>query len=316
MNCAVFFLKPNCAANAEVLAFCKERLTREGITIENEGELTAECIDREGIVDYHYAAIANYGALTPGRVTLQRFLENPEFRVSFRTSFGVDLNSVLLYSALELRAHLGCTVREMQDLWKSSGCKKMAPGLYIGRIAHDDHLYWCVNGFYLGLREKFTAPGGKVHWLAIRWDPARLSWARFRDGVIGATDPEKAPLDSLRGQMLTDWRRFHLPGKPDVQDNCIHASAGPLEGSRERRRWCGGAEGRSLLPIDQEPFLISLTSPPHPLTREAIERVLENPLIHPHGESKRVSLFDATENMDAPAAAACIQEVCEKNWFC
>ena len=71
------------------------------------------------------------------------------------------------------------------------------------------------------------------------WDPARLSWASFKNDVIGATDPSQANEGSIRKKLLDQWDPLGLPEQPNGTDNGVHASAGPLEALKERLLWCG-----------------------------------------------------------------------------
>ena len=55
---------------------------------------------------------------------------------------------------------------------------------------------------------------------------------RFRDEVVGATDPataaESCP-SSIRGHFFKHWQSLGLSAQPHVGDNVIHGSASPLE---------------------------------------------------------------------------------------
>ena len=70
-----------------------------------------------------------------------------------------------------------------------------------------------------------------------QFDPKSLSWGEFRGGVLGPTDPAKAPSDSLRGMLNADWSALGLAGAPNTTDNGVHASASPFEGLAERMNW-------------------------------------------------------------------------------
>jgi hypothetical protein len=42
----------------------------------------------------------------------------------------------------------------------------------------------------------------------VEWNPAKLSWKKFRNEVLGPTDPVDAPTSSLRGQILANWKEL------------------------------------------------------------------------------------------------------------
>ena len=99
---------------------------------------------------------------------------------------------------------------------------------------------YVINGFYTAMRDKYIAGKG-IYYYVVAWDPEVFSWAHFRGELIGATDPTTAAPASIRGKMLKTWEDLNLDKAPDVGDNGIHASAGPLEGLKERSTWLGYA---------------------------------------------------------------------------
>ena len=62
--------------------------------------------------------------------------------------------------------------------------------------------YYVFNGFYTTVRAGFVKEGTCIYYYVVEFDPKELSWANFRDKVIGPTDPKDAPKDSLRGAAL------------------------------------------------------------------------------------------------------------------
>ena len=84
------------------------------------------------------------------------------------------------------------------------------------------------------MREKFVAPGVKVSWMVAEFDEAAVPWSKFRTDIVGATDPTAATKGSLRNKILEEWKALGLPFEPSTADNGVHASAGPVEGMRER----------------------------------------------------------------------------------
>eukprot|EP00613_Pedinella_sp_CCMP2098_P061825 CAMPEP_0171984986 /NCGR_PEP_ID=MMETSP0993-20121228/274110_1 /TAXON_ID=483369 /ORGANISM="non described non described, Strain CCMP2098" /LENGTH=604 /DNA_ID=CAMNT_0012637827 /DNA_START=75 /DNA_END=1889 /DNA_ORIENTATION=+ len=98
--------------------------------------------------------------------------------------------------------------------------------------------YFVVNGFYLGMREKFVAPSSVVHWFSVRF-PLTLAFTDFREKVIGATNPSKAAEGSIRRALFEQWKELGLAAEPNTSSNGVHASASPLEGLFERMNWLG-----------------------------------------------------------------------------
>jgi 5'-nucleotidase len=134
-------------------------------------------------------------------------------------------------------------------------------------------------------------------WFVVEFDPAKLSWKSFRAEILGATDPTKAQGGSIRAQMLEHWQALGLSEKPDTLNNCVHASAGPLEGLRERMTWAGVA-------LTDDPLGRLLLSSGVP--QATIEAWMDNPLVGPwpaghQAETMSGPVFDCTEDTDTLA---------------
>jgi len=90
---------------------------------------------------------------------------------------------------------------------------------------------YCINAFYPILEEIFYAPATEIHYHVVEFDPGQVSWARFREKILGATDASHADPGSFRGRLYAAYGDvLEYPGR----DNFVHGSAGPLEGFIER----------------------------------------------------------------------------------
>jgi Ca2+-binding EF-hand superfamily protein len=246
VNQALVFVKPH-AANDKVRELVQSKLAEKKIRVLSSGQCTAETIDSDKIIDKHYATIARYAM----EWTADKLPLDDATKQKFETTFGVTWDSVLgegkVLNATEAAAKLGnLTATQLSEKWKSNSKRqKLAPGLYVTQFA-DDGIF-VINGFYLLNREKFTKPGGVVSWYIVEWDESDLPWVDFRAKVVGPTDPTQAPTDSLRGIIFNDWQALGLAEQPNVSDNGVHASAGPVEGLAERITWTGATvEGDSF----------------------------------------------------------------------
>uniref|UniRef100_A0A7S2TMS2 Nucleoside-diphosphate kinase n=1 Tax=Lotharella oceanica TaxID=641309 RepID=A0A7S2TMS2_9EUKA len=103
----------------------------------------------------------------------------------------------------------------------------------------DEKPVFVINGFYMSMREKYTKPGKSIYFMTVEWPSASLSWEDFRAKVLGGTDPSAAAAGSVRNDIYLNWESLKLPGKPNVGDNGVHASASPFEGMCERLNWLG-----------------------------------------------------------------------------
>ena len=116
-----------------------------------------------------------------------------------------------------------------------------------------------------------------------------LSWRAFRREVIGATDPEAAADGSARAALRASWEELGLDAAPSTGNNGVHASAGPLEGLKERCVWAGAT-------LESDAFAQQLLAAG--LERSTLEAWLDtNPVVTLEGKTDKV--FDLTEEMSA-----------------
>eukprot|EP00771_Trimastix_marina_P001503 gnl/Trimastix_PCT/2584.p1 GENE.gnl/Trimastix_PCT/2584~~gnl/Trimastix_PCT/2584.p1 ORF type:complete len:321 (+),score=69.29 gnl/Trimastix_PCT/2584:114-1076(+) len=290
MNTAVIFLKPHVASNSKVLELTKQRLAEKHVHIRCEGQVSSEQIGEKKMVDMHYSAIAEKGAIrSPHEIDI-----TPAQKETFREHFGQEWDTTEnLVNAVQFQSMAHCSGIELNAAYQTAGFKKLGGGFYVAKMTWPglDKEYFVVNGFYPSMREKYLKPGEGIYWFLVEFEPQHVTWAHFRQSIIGATNPEAAAPESLRGEMLATHESLGFD-RPSIQDNCVHASAGPLEGARERNIWC-------QLPLATDPFLTMLRE--RSVSPENIERLLDNPTIQlPDGT--RGSVFDLTEDCDAPVA--------------
>eukprot|EP00759_Apiculatamorpha_spiralis_P002071 PhF_6_TR10777/c1_g1_i3/m.17303 len=189
---------------------------------------------------------------------------------------------------------------DFEAKWRADGPVKLGPGLYVSKLV-DSGLY-VLNGFYPTQRERFTAPDAKVIWFVVNWAESDLSWEDFRANVVGATDPSKAPPTSIRGTIMHDWQALGLKAQPNMGENGIHASAGPLEGLHERCVWTGAT-------VQQCSFGTQLLL--GGVAAATIESLLANPVVTLNGSSGPV--FDFLEDKQTSVAFQLIRQITESN---
>merc|ERR1711957_704476 len=127
-----------------------------------------------------------------------------------------------------------------------------------------------------------------------------MPWLEFREKVIGATDPVKACPGSLRNICLEKGpAEFGLRVPADKQDNCIHASAGPLEAVAEQMTWLG-------MPLAklQDPLAQAMVSQ---LGLHQTEALLSNPQVR-LADGREGFAFDLFEGVDS----ACVLQSLHK----
>jgi nucleoside diphosphate kinase len=182
---------------------------------------------------------------------------------------------------------------------------KFGGGFYCGLVEVEgkDPLY-IFNGFFMSMRAKYVQKGTSIFYYSVEWDPKALSWTDFREKVLGPTDPETAPADSLRGQILAKWEELGLKAKPDVGDNGMHASASPFEALSERANWLG-------FDFKEDKFGKELLGAKVPMG--AIKAWSVDPQVKIDESGKQGSLYDALEDMDVEPCIAKAAELAKLN---
>ena len=292
-NTAFVFVKPH-AVTPETLEVVQTELTRAGMRITSEGEVSAETIDANQLVDRHYYAIASKATL----LDAER-LNVPEEK--FRKAYGVSWSDVL-ERGLAMNSKKACekwkmTPTQLDAAWqqaKSDGkMTKLGGGFYCAKM-RDCYVF---NGFYMTMRSKFVKPGTCIHYYVVEWESEKMSWAKFRGELLGPTEPSTAPETSLRGIIYNDWEAIGLKAQPTTGENGVHASASPFEACAEMNNWLG-------TPFAETAFGSVLLDAG--IAEDTVKAWSVAPQVTYGAPAMRItgSLFDALEDTDADYCAA------------
>ena len=82
---------------------------------------------------------------------------------------------------------------------------KFGGGFYCASLLCEEDQIYAFNGFFISMRSKFVAEGVSIYCHLVDWKSSACTWEDFRGKVLGPTDPEAAPTDSLRGAILAQW---------------------------------------------------------------------------------------------------------------
>ena len=297
MNTALVFIKPH-AVNDKVVALAKDFLSAAGCAVVQEGVLTAEAIGAKGIIDDHYAALAaNAVKLKP-----RELLVGDKNKAAFKEAFGADWDGAAADGATVLNLadfrskHPAMSVLEIEKRWRAGKTVKLAPGTYVSLL--EEEKVMVVNGFYGSMREKFVAPGVSVAWMVAEFDEKTVPWSKFRTEIIGATDPKAAAQGSLRRKIMEEWKELGLGFEPSTADNSVHASAGPVEGMRERMIWLSSK-------VEEDSFGKQMLAAG--VKSEMVEKLCRNEVVTVG--AKTGPAFDVFEEVDSSAAIKHILEM-------
>eukprot|EP00929_Paragymnodinium_shiwhaense_P123720 TRINITY_DN9791_c0_g1_i3.p1 TRINITY_DN9791_c0_g1~~TRINITY_DN9791_c0_g1_i3.p1 ORF type:complete len:1799 (-),score=467.66 TRINITY_DN9791_c0_g1_i3:356-5752(-) len=245
-NCALVFVKPHALTEA-VVSLTRSFLRQRGLSIEWEGRIDGSTIDKRMMIDKHYYQIASKATiLRPEHVHVPK----DEFKSKFGENWNVVLLSGRALGVLEACQELGVDEVGLSALWTRAKEKglvlKIDNGLHCGKLVKGGLSVYVFNGFFMAVRYQYVRPTAAIHAFVVRWDQLHLSWADFRMEVIGAEDPHEASADSLRGVLRAQWQKLAIDPMPSLANNCVHASASPLEGLLERMNWLGWSAAEDI----------------------------------------------------------------------
>ena len=279
----LLFLKPEATDLAagidlsQVLNLVAGALSEFNVRIQTVTALNAQHLRHHRIMEEHYGVINRISREGPAAMTracrgkLNEFME--EKGVSDMTALG---GHQFIAEHKDVRPH---------ELAQATGSERLGSGAYA--IVHRNDGAECVilNHFHPNQLVSYSEPGRFI--LAFRCD-SDTPWRRLRQELAGSTDPAKAKPGSLRNRFLTKAADLGIP-KVDQGANCVHVSAGPLEGMIEIMRFFSNpTEGVKLKPENTN-FGRMLFDAGY------MEAQVEQLTLNPRHDGK--SAFDATEEM-------------------
>jgi len=296
-NCGFIFLKPhaNTKAGQKLL---RDQLKKYSVEISKEESIDASEIKRRRIIDDHYGSIASKAVdISPADLQVQ-----PKAQQAFEAAFGITwcdaLARNIVFNAAQAKDRLKVSDVGLDDKWTplqlGKGKVKFGSGCYCGRI--DD--IFVINGFYMAMQSMYLEPHASVHCFIVKWRACDLSWVKFREDVLGATDPAHASATSLRGLFFQDWKNLGLEREPWTGENAVHASASPFEAFLERRNWLD-------MPLAEDTFGTRLLDAG--ISQEMLQQWASDPVVSFDGKTQ--SVFDHFENLDAGNCVALAQSM-------
>ena len=207
-----------------------------------KGEIQAETIDSQQLIDNHYYSIAS-------KATLLQPKDLPipvdKFEAFFGESFESALANESVFNAIDACKYLEVEGTDLEAIWRRAQEKtiKFGGGFYCAKIddVEGKKPIYILNGFFMSMRSTFVIPGTSIHYYVVEWDPiaSGITWAKFREDIIGATDPSKSLESSIRGEIYKNWESLNLTEQPGGSKNGVHGSASPFEGLAEKCNWLG-----------------------------------------------------------------------------
>jgi len=293
----VLFVKPEATAVQDgvdlqaILKMILERLTAFETTVHAIRVLPAAYLNAHSLMAQHYGVINRISRLGETALT-------EAARQKLHADFAEDLanGAKVLGGEQFLAEQPEFTPLALSALNDNLGTHKLGGGSYCMRLNLLGQLYLLLNPFHAYQLVPFTTGNRAIVVMECR---SNQDWVDLRGKLTGATDPNKAPVGSIRAELLARKDEF---GLKDVNQgaNGVHLSAGPLEGMVELQRFFTEHETDHALDWNETCFGKQLAEAGK--SEAEICALAENPAIAHDG--KETSAFDLTEEVNASEALA------------
>jgi hypothetical protein len=191
----------------------------------------------------------------------------------------------------------------LDKIWFEDKSVKIRSGFYVRHLKKDGKDIILVNGFHPKQIAYFTNPAHKILLILLH---SNTEWTKLKNNMVGATFPEKAVPESIRGILYKDAKEYGFDAVT-IANNCTHISAGPFEGMYEIINFFGKLakfDPKRQQPVTMHTMLADGISWDNAMT------AVDNPIIQYNG--KAVDLFTATEDMDTDKAVPIFKEGMKK----
>ncbi|HJT56453.1 MAG TPA: hypothetical protein VJ761_08160 [Ktedonobacteraceae bacterium] len=211
-------------------------------------------------------------------------------------ALGMSINGFDILGGHEyLKQYPSETGSSLDNLWFADKSTKIRSGFYVRPVTKEGRNIILVNGFHPEQLSHFTNPTHKIVLMLLH---SNTDWATLKNEMVGATFPEKAAPESIRGILYAHAQEYGFESVT-IANNGVHLSAGPFEAMFEIVNFFGKITNLDLR-----------TRPPLALRRmleagidyEHAVRALDNPQVPRSGKS--IDLFTATEDMNTDEAVA------------
>lgn len=255
-----------------------------GVTVHQVKILTGPELDAAGAMQQHYGVINQISRL--GRPALTEAAE----RV-LQDRYADTLEQATVLGGHQfLDRFPEFTPFALAMLFSNASVGRLGPGTYAAPVAIDGETVIVLNGFHPRQLGFFIAEDTVCAFLHAS---SPTDWDVLRAELIGATDPAKAVIGSIRGRLFASPAAFGLRSV-NANFNGVHMSAGPLEGLAELGRFY--AEAQSQTGWGFAATLVSAGG-----TEADVAKLIENPDLEVNHE--RTTAYDATEGLNADPAA-------------
>lgn len=281
------FLVPETDQSEKSIDLILEKMRAFDVHIEGIAVVGGRLLEEMEIMSKHYGFI-NILSTSASKVL------NADDRKKIEDALSISVSGFEILGGHEyLEQYLGETSADLDRVWFTEKSAKIRSGFYVRHVQKDGKDIILVNGFHPQQLAHFTNPSHKIVLMLLH---SNTDWSILKNDMVGATFPEKAARDSIRGMLYTQAKEYGFDAVT-IANNGTHLSAGPFEAMFEIVNFFGKIMG--LDPRKQPPLTLRRMLEAGIEYEQAIKTV-DNPLLVRDG--KTVDLFTATEDMNTDEA--------------
>lgn len=289
LNELLFFVKPEITQSTKfsiekVLKLVFQAFDDYDLKISGLVILGAEGLKKYDLLSKHYGVIN-----TISKYGLKALSEKAT--INFNTIFQNNIENVNILGAFEfIEKFAFFNELSLNVLWENKENYKLSGGTYCEKIKVFEEEIYLLNGFHPYQISHYTKEGSSIIVFILQ---TNTKWKILRNEMIGATDPSKADLNSLR-RVFFDKKDELGTSQINQGYNGVHLSAGPIEALSEIIRFMSNYNENKRLGIKDTgigKFMLKKG-----LKEEDVSLLLENPVLDMNGQ--KTTAFDLTEEID------------------
>lgn len=278
-NQLLAFFKPEVFLNKKpeqiekIMKLVFEKLEKYEVSIDGTALFPGSVVSKYKIMDRHYGVINTLSK------NASKILSPEEKKLVFETLGITNKNTKILggHEAFEI-AGIKNTY-DFDNYWLEAKSTKVKSGFYVRQLKINGGETVVVDGFHPHQLAHYTETD---RYLGVMLVSSNTSWEKLRDEMLGATFPQDAHKDSIRGILHNNAIDYGFE-KVMIENNIMHLSAGPSEALFEIDNFLRAPFGIDFLKEEAklaEKLLLAGVS------SENIKRVLTDKELHSELEHK------------------------------
>lgn len=274
------------------------------MTVAKKGVLTISSNLWENLIDKTFTeAYRRAAVVRPDNYPLSN-KEKLMFFFHFGENWDDCVQKRIVLNAVDTCSYLGVSRTVLLELWVDSSKDKSRYAelsnsfkcCYIDNFENKPAVY-CINGFYLGMRQNARRTAISVPYFVIEWKLGQYTWQQFMQNIVGDENPVKSDSSTLRGTLYRDWEVLGMNSCPNIVDNCFHASESAFAAFVEKKIWIPNWN------MKKDFFFSQLKK--HGIELAQLKLLEQNPIVLAEG----AHIYSFLKNQDAVSSIAILKQL-------